>query len=89
MNVEAQQQHHPMGPAGPYGVPVGGGGGGSLKSDKELLNAYIYDYLVKHNLVESARSFNREADVASFHRSPASRTSTPKDDKLASGLSSG
>jgi hypothetical protein len=83
MNIETVGQHHPANVGGgPYAVPMSGAS--ALKSDKELLNAYIYDYLVKHNLKESAKSFNREADVASFHRSPTSRTSTPKDDKLAS-----
>lgn len=33
------------------------------KSDKELLNAYIYDYLLKHNMHDSARTFGAEAKV--------------------------
>lgn len=33
------------------------------KSDKELLNAYIYDYLLKHNMLDSARTFGAEAKV--------------------------
>lgn len=36
-----------------------------LKSDKDLLNNYIYDYLIKQNLSESAKIFSREADISS------------------------
>lgn len=47
-----------------------------IKTDKDLLNSYIYDYLLKHNLVESARAFSKETDP-SGSRGPNSRTSTP------------
>jgi hypothetical protein len=41
------------------------------KSDKELLNSYIYDYLVKHNLLDSARTFHQEIEQSN------SRTNSP------------
>ncbi|ODQ66388.1 hypothetical protein NADFUDRAFT_50307, partial [Nadsonia fulvescens var. elongata DSM 6958] len=36
----------------------------SLKSEKDLLNAYIYDYLLKHDFLDTASTFGREAQVA-------------------------
>lgn len=66
-------------------VPTGPADGPNSKSDRDLLNAYIYDYLLKHNLRESARIFNKEANIASFNRSPPSRNSTPLDDKVLTG----
>ncbi|ANB13520.1 hypothetical protein AWJ20_1815 [Sugiyamaella lignohabitans] len=89
MNIETQQAPH--GPSqphhgvmGPYGTtPMAGNGQLPKANDKELLNLYIYDYLVKHNLVESARSFNREAE---FGRSNGSRTSTPNTNDRMNGL---
>ncbi|KAK9471434.1 uncharacterized protein V1510DRAFT_396914, partial [Dipodascopsis tothii] len=33
------------------------------RSEQEFLNAYIYDYLLKHNLHESAKAFSQETDV--------------------------
>ncbi|KAK9316931.1 hypothetical protein V1522DRAFT_243481 [Lipomyces starkeyi] len=33
------------------------------RSEQDFLNAYIYDYLMKHNLHQSARVFGQEADV--------------------------
>lgn len=38
---------------------------GLPKSDKDLLHGYIYDYLIKHKYVESAKIFFKEADVVS------------------------
>lgn len=48
-----------------------------IRTDKDLLNSYIYDYLLKHNLVDSARAFSRETDSTNRGGGPTSRTSTP------------
>lgn len=39
--------------------------GNTLKSDKDLLHGYIYDYLIKQKLPESAKVFFKEAEVVS------------------------
>jgi hypothetical protein len=77
MNID-----HPGIPGGPA---VGPTNGPNTKSDRDLLNAYIYDYLLKHNLRDSARIFSKEAEIGSFNWSPPSRNSTPLDDKFLTG----
>lgn len=82
MNIE-----HPVMPGGsiPTAATMGPTNGPSAKSDRDLLNAYIYDYLLKHNLRETAKVFNKEVDIAAFNWSPPSRNVTPLDDKFLTG----
>lgn len=57
MNIEGQQSQQFTSQ-----VP---GTASSFKSDKDLLHGYIYDYLVKQKLIDSAKVFFKEAEVVS------------------------
>lgn len=43
----------------------GHGSASTLKSDRDLLHGYIYDYLIKQQFPESAKVFFKEAEVVS------------------------
>lgn len=65
------------------------------RSEQDFLNAYIYDYLRKHNLHQSANVFGQEADVKvhpvlkgqplSQPARPADSGDEPKNEKRANG----
>lgn len=47
----------------------------NLKNDKDLLNNYIYDYLIKQNLPESAKIFLKEAEITNHNSASNSNNS--------------
>lgn len=51
-------------------------------SEKDLLNGYIYDYLIKQNLIESAKTFFKEADVKSANSSNSNSASPTSSSNL-------
>ncbi|KAH3688672.1 hypothetical protein WICPIJ_000363 [Wickerhamomyces pijperi] len=80
----------------------GGGGGGGTSSaspaekfvtdahfsnSKQLLNAYVYDFLIKSSLPETAQSFIKEADVPTGHPTTKTIKRPPQKDLLPLAIS--
>ncbi|KAG0640930.1 hypothetical protein HOY80DRAFT_1008772 [Tuber brumale] len=67
-----------MGVGGPAGINMNGGPGPrpvSTSNEKLLLNTYIYDYFLKHDMIETARSLINEAELQTLPNDGSRRPS--------------
>lgn len=96
----AQMPHHVpqphltrQGQQAQFANPVQGQLPANVKSDKDLLHGYIYDYLVKQKLPETAKIFFKEAELVGNGKTTTitvgNPTSPESEENAANGMSNG